>query len=147
MYSVFVIFILVGFFSQLLEFFVEEFFDQNPISQLGIIISRNKRAEVVTQLGGTCHLNISLLWWGNTWFFFLTIKEYSEYKLPHIQIIENISSKTQPFIVPLFNNFFFFVYHQSLNYIYHNVLFLIVVLLPILEDELLSTPFRPFQIL
>lgn len=37
---------------QLLEFFVEEYFDQNPISQLGIIITKNKRAEKVSELGG-----------------------------------------------------------------------------------------------
>lgn len=37
---------------QLLEYFVEEYFDQNPISQLGIIITKNKRAEKVSELGG-----------------------------------------------------------------------------------------------
>ena len=37
---------------QLLERFVEEYFDQNPISQLGIMLTRNKRAEKVTELGG-----------------------------------------------------------------------------------------------
>ncbi|XP_055865019.1 general transcription factor IIH subunit 2-like [Biomphalaria glabrata] len=46
---------------KLLEFFVEEFFDQNPISQLGIIISRNKRAEVVTQLGGNPRRHVKAL--------------------------------------------------------------------------------------
>jgi hypothetical protein len=37
---------------QLLEHFVEEYFDQNPISQLGIIGTRNKRAEIIAELGG-----------------------------------------------------------------------------------------------
>ena len=37
---------------QLLEHFIEEYFDQNPISQLGIISTKNKRAEKVTELGG-----------------------------------------------------------------------------------------------
>lgn len=40
------------FFFQLLEYFIEEYFDQNPISQLGIIVTKNKRAEKVTELGG-----------------------------------------------------------------------------------------------
>ena len=31
---------------------MEEYFDQNPISQLGIIITRNKRAEKVAELAG-----------------------------------------------------------------------------------------------
>ena len=39
-------------FFQLLEHFVEEYFDQNPISQLGIIGTRNKRAEIIAELGG-----------------------------------------------------------------------------------------------
>uniref|UniRef100_A0A8C4QNT2 General transcription factor IIH, polypeptide 2 n=1 Tax=Eptatretus burgeri TaxID=7764 RepID=A0A8C4QNT2_EPTBU len=38
---------------KLLELFVEEFFFQNPISQLGFITTRNKRAEQLTELGGT----------------------------------------------------------------------------------------------
>ncbi len=37
---------------QLLEHFVEEYFDQNPISQMGIITTKHKRAEKVTELGG-----------------------------------------------------------------------------------------------
>ncbi|XP_047113454.1 general transcription factor IIH subunit 2 [Schistocerca piceifrons] len=37
---------------KLLESFIDEFFDQNPISQLGIIITRNKRAEKITELAG-----------------------------------------------------------------------------------------------
>ncbi|XP_041100332.1 general transcription factor IIH subunit 2-like [Polyodon spathula] len=37
---------------KLLEYFVEEYFDQNPISQLGIITTKNKRAEKLTDLSG-----------------------------------------------------------------------------------------------
>ncbi|XP_043248093.1 general transcription factor IIH subunit 2 [Colletes gigas] len=37
---------------KLLEDFVEEFFYQNPISQLGIILTRNKRAEKISELAG-----------------------------------------------------------------------------------------------
>lgn len=37
---------------KLLENFVEEYFDQNPISQLGIIVTKNKRAEKLTELAG-----------------------------------------------------------------------------------------------
>jgi Ssl1-like len=37
---------------QLLEKFIEEFFDQNPISQLGIMMMYNKRAEKISELSG-----------------------------------------------------------------------------------------------
>merc|ERR1719273_2537674 len=37
---------------QLMEEFIKEFFDQNPISQLGIIASYNRIAEKVTELSG-----------------------------------------------------------------------------------------------
>ncbi|CAG9125577.1 unnamed protein product [Plutella xylostella] len=37
---------------KMLEKFVEEFFDQNPLSQLGIIAMKNKRAERITELSG-----------------------------------------------------------------------------------------------
>lgn len=46
---------------KLLEHFVEEYFDQNPISQLGIITTRNKRAEKVAELGGNPRRHISTL--------------------------------------------------------------------------------------
>ncbi|XP_035829288.1 general transcription factor IIH subunit 2 [Aplysia californica] len=46
---------------KLLEYFVEEYFDQNPISQLGIIISLNKRAEKITELGGNPRRHIKAL--------------------------------------------------------------------------------------
>ncbi|KAF4519067.1 hypothetical protein B566_EDAN001657 [Ephemera danica] len=38
---------------KLLQNFFEEFFDQNPISQMGIIVMRNKRAERISDLAGT----------------------------------------------------------------------------------------------
>ncbi|TSR04320.1 General transcription factor IIH subunit 2 [Bagarius yarrelli] len=37
---------------KLMEYFVEEYFDQNPISQIGIITTKNKRAEKLTELAG-----------------------------------------------------------------------------------------------
>ena len=37
---------------KLLEYFVEEYFDQNPISQIGIIVTKSKRAEKLTKLSG-----------------------------------------------------------------------------------------------
>ncbi|MEQ2171196.1 hypothetical protein GOODEAATRI_008170 [Goodea atripinnis] len=37
---------------KLMEGFVDEYFDQNPISQVGIIITKNKRAEKLTELAG-----------------------------------------------------------------------------------------------
>ena len=37
---------------QLCEQFTDSYFDQNPISQLGIITSYNKRADKVAELGG-----------------------------------------------------------------------------------------------
>lgn len=43
---------------KLLEMFIEEYFDQNPISQLGVIAMKNKRAEKITELGGSCHKHI-----------------------------------------------------------------------------------------
>ena len=36
----------------LLETFVEEFFHLNPISQIGLITTKNKRAELVSELAG-----------------------------------------------------------------------------------------------
>lgn len=48
------------FFCKLLEQFVEEYFDQNPISQLGILVTRNKRAEKVTELGGKWTVSVIL---------------------------------------------------------------------------------------
>lgn len=46
---------------KLLETFVSEYFDQNPISQLGIIVTRNKRAEKITELAGNPKQHITVL--------------------------------------------------------------------------------------
>ncbi|RVE43372.1 hypothetical protein evm_011957 [Chilo suppressalis] len=43
---------------KLLEKFVEEFFDQNPLSQLSIIAMKNKRAEKITELSGNVRKHI-----------------------------------------------------------------------------------------
>ena len=37
---------------KLLEYFIEEYFDQNPISQIGIIVTKSKKAEKLTELSG-----------------------------------------------------------------------------------------------
>ncbi|KAI8489884.1 General transcription factor IIH subunit 2 [Branchiostoma belcheri] len=46
---------------KLLENFIEEYFDQNPISQLGVITTKNKRAEKLTDLGGNPKRHITQL--------------------------------------------------------------------------------------
>lgn len=46
---------------KLLEVFIEEFFDQNPISQLGIIAMKGKRAEKVTDLAGSFRKHVKAL--------------------------------------------------------------------------------------
>ncbi|CAH1119166.1 unnamed protein product [Phaedon cochleariae] len=46
---------------KLLEIFLDEFFDQNPISQLGVIIMHNKRAEKISDLAGNCRKHIKLI--------------------------------------------------------------------------------------
>ena len=46
------LFMLFILFSQVLEKFVAEFFDQNPISQMGVIETRKGRAEKVAELSG-----------------------------------------------------------------------------------------------
>ncbi|KAF5273950.1 hypothetical protein FQA39_LY01065 [Lamprigera yunnana] len=46
---------------QLLELFIEEFFDQNPISQLGTIIMQNKRAEKISELSGNSRKHIKAI--------------------------------------------------------------------------------------
>ncbi|CAI9719991.1 general transcription factor IIH subunit 2-like [Octopus vulgaris] len=46
---------------KLAENFIEEYFDQNPISQLGIIVTRKKRAEKVTELGGNPRRHVAAL--------------------------------------------------------------------------------------
>ncbi|XP_057304514.1 general transcription factor IIH subunit 2-like [Hydractinia symbiolongicarpus] len=47
--------------TKLLELFIVEYFDQNPISQLGIIITKNKRCEKLTDLSGNPRIHISAL--------------------------------------------------------------------------------------
>ncbi|CAH1188411.1 unnamed protein product [Phyllotreta striolata] len=46
---------------KLLEMFFDEFFDQNPISQIGIILMQNKRAERVSDLTGNCRKHTKVL--------------------------------------------------------------------------------------
>ncbi|XP_056091221.1 general transcription factor IIH subunit 2 [Rhinichthys klamathensis goyatoka] len=46
---------------KLMEYFVEEYFDQNPISQIGIIATKNKRAEKLTDLAGNPKKHIAAL--------------------------------------------------------------------------------------
>lgn len=46
---------------KLMEHFVEEYFDQNPISQIGIITTKNKRAEKLTDLAGNPKKHITAL--------------------------------------------------------------------------------------
>jgi len=43
---------------QLLKTFVEEFFDQNPISQVGLLTTRDRKAEKVTDLSGFSVLQV-----------------------------------------------------------------------------------------
>ncbi|XP_059478483.1 general transcription factor IIH subunit 2 [Neocloeon triangulifer] len=46
---------------KLLNAFIEEFFDQNPISQMGIIVMKNKRAEKLSDLTGTAKKHVKAL--------------------------------------------------------------------------------------
>lgn len=46
---------------QLLEDFIEEFFDQNPICQFGLILLKDKRAEKLTELSGSANLHLRAL--------------------------------------------------------------------------------------
>lgn len=46
---------------KMLEAFITEFFDQNPISQLGIITTKNKRAEKVADLAGNYKNQIKII--------------------------------------------------------------------------------------
>ncbi|XP_054254244.1 general transcription factor IIH subunit 2-like protein isoform X3 [Indicator indicator] len=46
---------------KLLEYFVEEYFDQNPISQIGLIVTKSKRAEKMTELSGNSKKHITAL--------------------------------------------------------------------------------------
>lgn len=40
---------------KMLEIFIEEFFDQNPIGQIGIITTKDKRAEILSGMSGSSH--------------------------------------------------------------------------------------------
>lgn len=57
---------------KLLEDFIEEFFYQNPISQLGMIITRNKRAEKVSDLAGNSKKHVKVI-------IFITLSSHPEY--------------------------------------------------------------------
>lgn len=46
---------------QLLEKFIDEFFDQNPISQLGVIAMKAKRAEKISEMAGSSRKHIKAL--------------------------------------------------------------------------------------
>lgn len=46
---------------QIIEGFIEEYIDQNPISQLGIIVTRDKRATMISELGGNAKKHIAAL--------------------------------------------------------------------------------------
>ena len=46
---------------QILQMFVREFFDQNPLSHLSIMMLRNGRAERLTDLSGSPVSSLSLL--------------------------------------------------------------------------------------
>uniref|UniRef100_A0A3Q3EAF9 General transcription factor IIH subunit n=1 Tax=Labrus bergylta TaxID=56723 RepID=A0A3Q3EAF9_9LABR len=46
---------------KLMEAFVDEYFDQNPISQVGIITTKNKRADKLTELAGNPKKHIAAL--------------------------------------------------------------------------------------
>lgn len=46
---------------KLLESFITEFFDQNPISQLGLILLKNKRAEKIADLAGNYKNQIKIV--------------------------------------------------------------------------------------
>ncbi|CAH0384111.1 unnamed protein product [Bemisia tabaci] len=46
---------------KIIEGFIEEYIDQNPISQLGIIVTRDKRATMISELGGNAKKHIAAL--------------------------------------------------------------------------------------
>lgn len=46
---------------KILEVFIEEFFDQNPISQLGLFAMKSKRTEKVTEMAGSARKHIKAL--------------------------------------------------------------------------------------
>lgn len=44
-----------------MEIFIDEFFDQNPICQLGIIVMKDKRAEKLSELSGSARKHVRSL--------------------------------------------------------------------------------------
>lgn len=46
---------------KLIESFIEQFFDQNPIAQLGIVLTSEKKAEVLSEMSGTSHKHLELI--------------------------------------------------------------------------------------
>ena len=36
-----------------MELFINEFFEQNPVSQLGLVVTRDKQARMVSHIGGS----------------------------------------------------------------------------------------------
>lgn len=47
--------------TKLLELFIDEFFDENPISQVGLIAMKNKRAEKVAELSGSAKKHVKVI--------------------------------------------------------------------------------------
>ncbi len=47
--------------TAMLEEFIVEYFDQNPISQLGVVVTKDKRAEMLTKLSGNPNAHVSAL--------------------------------------------------------------------------------------
>lgn len=46
---------------KLMEMFLKEFFDQNPISQIGLIVTRNKRGERISELSSNLNVHLDAL--------------------------------------------------------------------------------------
>ena len=46
---------------KLMEIFLKEFFDQNPISQIGLIVTRNKRGERISELSSNLNVHLDAL--------------------------------------------------------------------------------------
>lgn len=46
---------------KLMDMFFNEFMDQNPISQIGLIVTRNKRAEIISVLSGNVKNHLDAL--------------------------------------------------------------------------------------
>lgn len=46
---------------KLMEMFLKEFFDQNPISQIGLIVTSNKRGERISELSSNLNVHLEAL--------------------------------------------------------------------------------------